>query len=184
MPPWTYPQPNVKIGKHTYHSPYLLLLKWFPDEKIVIGRYCSIADRVVISTGGQRRTDVAALYPLDAARTYRRTKPTVIGNDVWIGYGAMVVVGVTVGDGAIIATGAVVLSDVPPLAVVAGNPARVLHYRFSRSTVERLLRIAWWNWPETKIMANIDWFYRPIIDFVERFDSLPHDEVKDSSNTK
>jgi len=169
---------GVEIGRYTYFFPSLALLHWLPEEKIVIGKFCSIADRVVICTGGMRRTDTAALFPLDPSRAYRGTMNTTIGNDVWIGYGAMILGGVTVGDGAIIAAGSVVVADVPPFACVAGNPAKILRYRFSRGIVERLLRIAWWNWPEAEVWANIDWFYRPISEFVEHFDprSISEDE--------
>lgn len=89
--------------------------------------------------------DTAALYPLDARRAYR-TKHTRIGNDVWIGYHATIVGGAAVGDGAVIASHSVVFSDVPAFAVVAGNPATIVRYRFSRSIAERLLRIAWWDY--------------------------------------
>ncbi len=162
--------PAVQIGAYTYYPPDLVLKTWVPGERIIIGKYCSIAERVTICTGGMRRTDTAALFPLDVGRAYQTTKPTTIGNDVWIGFGAMVLGGATIGDGAIVASGAVVFSDVPPFAVVAGNPARVMRYRFSRPIVERLLRIAWWNWPHPVVLANVEWFYRPITEFVSQFD--------------
>lgn len=168
---------SLQIGEHTYFAYDFSLLTWFPGERIVIGKYCSIAAGVVICTGGMRRTDTAALYPFDVARAYRTTRNTKIGNDVWIGYGAMVVNGAQVGDGAIVASGSNVFSDVPPFAVVAGNPAQVLRYRFSKPVVARLLRIAWWNWPDAEVTANIDWFYRPINEFVDRFD--PQREAPD-----
>jgi virginiamycin A acetyltransferase len=72
---------------------------------------------------------------------------TVVGDDVWLGYSALVLPGVTIGPGAVVAAGSVVARDVPPYAVVAGNPARVVRSRFSEEDVERLLRAAWWNWP-------------------------------------
>ena len=72
---------------------------------------------------------------------------TVVGNDVWLGYEALVLPGVTIGDGAIVAAGSVVAADVPPYAIVAGNPARVVRRRYEDADVERLLRAAWWDWP-------------------------------------
>ena len=72
---------------------------------------------------------------------------TVVGHDVWLGYSALVLPGVTIGHGAVVAAGSVVARDVPPYAVVAGNPARVVRSRFSEEDVERLLRAAWWYWP-------------------------------------
>ena len=94
----------------------------------------------------------------------------MIGHDVWVGDGAVIGGGVHVGDGAVIATRAVVFADVPPYAIVAGNPARVLRYRFSRPAVEALLRIRWWDWPEDEIRRRLEWFFAPVQQFVERFD--------------
>lgn len=162
--------PWLQIGRGTYYGSDVVLKTWLPEERIIIGKYCSIGEHVVICTGGMRRTDIAALFPFDVSRTYQSTANTVIGNDVWVGFGAMVLGGAVVGDGTVIASGAVVFDAVPPFAVVAGNPARVLRYRFSRPVVESLLRIAWWHWPETQVRANVDWFYRPIAEFVAHFD--------------
>ena len=161
---------NAQIGRFTYFSPDLVLRTWVAGEKIIIGNYCSIADRVTICTGGMHRTDLAALFAFVAGRTYRGTKNTTIGNDVWIGSGALIMGGASVGDGAVVASGSAVFSDVPPFAIVAGNPAAIVRYRFSPPTVERLLRIAWWYWPNVKLFSNIEWFYRPITEFVEHFD--------------
>ena len=162
--------PTYEVGAYSYFHSDLDLRTYSLHERIVIGKFCSIGDRVVISAGGMRRTDLPALYPFDVERTYQATGNTTIGNDVLIGSGATIVGGTAVGDGAIIASGAVVLSDVPAFAVVAGNPATVIRYRFSRAVVKRLVRIAWWHWPIEKIFANVDWFYRPIHDFLEQFD--------------
>ena len=198
----------VILGKHSYYARYLGVAAWLPGEKIIVGDYCSLADQVIIMTGGNRRTDHAANYPVDIlslvpprpgfvarppvgispvvarrlgairaaipmlvpGRSYRSTRNTTIGNDVWVGYGAMLLGGANVGDGAVIAAGSVVFTDVPPYAIVAGNPAKVVRSRFSPQIVERLLRIQWWRWPEDRIRANLDWFHRPISEFVERFD--------------
>ena len=161
--------PWLQIGKHTYYGSDLTLKTWIPGERIIIGKYCSIAERVVICTGGMRRTDLAALYPFDLSRAYQSTQNTTIGNDVWIGYGAMII-GAVVGDGAIVASGSVVFSDIPPYAVAAGNPGQIIRYRFSQTVVQRLLKIAWWDWPDAKVMAERKWFYKPINEFVEQFD--------------
>jgi virginiamycin A acetyltransferase len=79
----------------------------------------------------------------------------IVGNDVWFGYGALVRGGVTIGHGAIIAAGAVVVKDVPPYSIVAGNPAQVVKKRFDDKTISRLLQIAWWDWDIEKINRNI-----------------------------
>jgi acetyltransferase-like isoleucine patch superfamily enzyme len=164
--------PALSLGRQTYYSPDLVLKTWLPGERIVIGRYCSIGERVIICTGGLRWTDRAALYPFDVTRWYQTTRTTTIGNDVWIGYGAMILNGATIGDGAIVAAGSVVFTDAPPFAVVAGNPARIVRYRFSKGVAERLKRIAWWNWTEREVSANAAWFERPIAEFLDRFDPL------------
>jgi virginiamycin A acetyltransferase len=80
--------------------------------------------------------------------------PICIGNDVWIGARSVVVSGVTIGDGAVIGAGAVVTSDIPPYAIVAGAPARVLKFRFPEAMRERLLELKWWDWPEDRIRRN------------------------------
>ena len=72
---------------------------------------------------------------------------TIVGHDVWLGYSALVLPGVRIGHGAVVAAASVVARDVPPYAIVAGNPARVVRSRFSEEDVERLLRAAWWDWP-------------------------------------
>ena len=84
----------------------------------------------------------------------------VIGNDVWIAAGAQVLHKVTVGDGAVIGGGAVVTKDVPPYAIVAGVPARIIKFRFDEKTIDELLDIKWWDWPEEIILANIDWMIK------------------------
>jgi acetyltransferase-like isoleucine patch superfamily enzyme len=198
----------VILGEHSYYARHLGVAAWLPDEKVIIGDYCSLADQVVIMTGGNRRTDQAANFPVDIlsvgqhrresslrepvgisptlarrlsairsiipllrpGRSYRSTRNTRIGNDVWVGYAAMILGGANVGDGAVVAAGSVVFSDVPPYAIVAGNPAKIVRSRFGPEIVESLLRIQWWCWPEEKIRSNLDWFHRPISEFVERFD--------------
>lgn len=88
-------------------------------------------------------------------------KPIIIGNGVWIGMRCLILDGVTIGDGAIVAAGAVVTKDVPPFAVVGGVPAKVLKYRFSPEIIERLLEIKWWNLPDEEITRVIDLFHKP-----------------------
>jgi acetyltransferase-like isoleucine patch superfamily enzyme len=160
----------LQIGRGTYTAPDILLKTWLPGERIVIGNYCSIADRVIILTGGARRTDLAALYPFDVTRSYRGTPNTRIDNDVWIGTAAIIIRGAHIGNGAVVAAGAVVTRDVPPFAVAAGNPATIKRHRFPPDIISSLQRIAWWNWPDDQIRRNIDWFYRPIEEFTSHFD--------------
>ena len=91
----------------------------------------------------------------------------VIGNDVWIGESARIMAGVHIGDGAVIAAGAVVTKDVAPYAIVGGVPAKVIKYRFSPEQIEELLKIEWWNWDEEKIRKHADEFDN-IESFIER----------------
>lgn len=98
----------------------------------------------------------------------RTSRLTVIGHDTWIGHGAMIKAGIRVGHGAIIGQGSVVTKDVPNYAIVAGNPARIIRYRFPDPIIEALLVIKWWNWSHEKIKANFKDFRGDIIPFVEK----------------
>lgn len=146
------------MGRGTYGNPRVLI--WGEDERICIGAFCSISDEVAIFGGGEHRMDWITTYPLRIAYSdefanrdgHPATKGhTRIGSDVWIGFRAMIMSGVSIGDGAVIGAGAVVARDVPPYAVVVGNPARVLRYRFSAEQIRCLLRIKWWLWDDDKI---------------------------------
>jgi acetyltransferase-like isoleucine patch superfamily enzyme len=155
--------PRVSVGRFTYGNPKLHV--WAQNERIEIGSFCSIADEVAIFGGGEHRTDWITTFPLRIAFAdpsagadgHPATKgATRIGNDVWLGYRAIVLSGVTIGDGAVIAAGAVVASDVPAYAIVAGNPARLVRLRFPEDVIVQLLRLSWWNWPLEKIRACTD----------------------------
>ncbi len=128
-----------------------------------IGKFCSIAahtrlnpgnhplDRVMLSHVGYR-SSAYGLGPDDPDFfKWRRASPVTLGHDVWIGHGAVVLPGVTVGTGAAVGAGTIVTKDVPPFAVVVGNPGRVLRYRFTAAVIANLQRIAWWDWPHQKI---------------------------------
>jgi acetyltransferase-like isoleucine patch superfamily enzyme len=162
---WSY-----EIGAYTFFAADLELRTYLPGERIVIGSYCSIGDQVLITTGGLHRVDVASTFPFRVIETYRSTANTTIGSDVWIGTRAMVRGGVTIGHGAVVGAGAVVFENVPPFAVVAGNPARLIRYRFSKAAIGRMLDIAWWAWPPLRVWTNVEWFYRPINEFLDHFD--------------
>lgn len=152
------------VGKYTYGSPDVFS---FADKtRLIIGSYCSISDRVTILLGGNHRLDWATTYPFsffpvdwpEAAgiKGHPASKgDIVIGNDVWIGFGAIILSGVTIGDGAVIGAGSVVSRDVSPYSVVAGNPAVQYRKRFSDPVITRLLKMRWWDWPEEKVRANI-----------------------------
>ena len=103
-------------------------------------------------------------------RFYKGSAQTIIGHDVWIGVGAYIGAGVSVGHGCVVGAKAVVTKNTPPYSVVVGNPARIVKLRFSPSEIERLLRLEWWNWPDEKVRSSIEWFYRPISDFLDHFE--------------
>jgi acetyltransferase-like isoleucine patch superfamily enzyme len=174
----TLTAPLLEYGRGTYWGPNTRFLKFLYHEKIIIGSFCSIGDDVVINSGGEHRTDLVSTWSFDemlyrrkdASRAYKHTRNTTIGHDVWVGHGAHICSGVQIGSGAVIGAKAVVFNDVPPYAVVIGNPATVVRYRFSQRTVERMLNIAWWDWPQEFIEDNMDWFYKPINEFLQKFD--------------
>jgi acetyltransferase-like isoleucine patch superfamily enzyme len=107
------------------------------------------------------------------------SKPMIFGSDVWVGYDSLII-GASVGHGAITMAGAVVTRDVPPYTVVGGNPAEVVRARFSKPIVDKLLDIRWWDWPVEKVRREIDWFRKPIGEFVEHFaEQLPPNSEED-----
>ena len=157
--PMVSKDPRVTVGRFTYGAPALWLTH--SHDRNEIGAFGSISLRVTIFGGGEHHTQRVSTYPLNLALgcseadkeldVLRPSRPTIIGNDVWIGAGATILSEVTIGDGAVIGAGAVVASDVPPYAVVYGNPAKVGRMRFEPHQVEALLRIRWWDWPIDRI---------------------------------
>jgi len=176
------PHCNVEMGRGTTSVPYIITSE--ESDRVKIGNYCSIGHGVIlvvhpghIPPKGFEEYRVAT-YPVARirrhgfSRKYYLPEPrnfVVIGNDVTLGANVIVLPGVKIGDGAIVGAGAVVAADVPPYAISAGVPARVLRYRYSDEQITKLLRIAWWNWDEKKIFDNMDWFYGRIDDFIRRF---------------
>lgn len=149
--------PQYRIGRGTYGD--LSVSSWGEGATLRIGNFTSISAGVRVFLGGEHRIDWVTTFPFnvlwDSARQYTghpRTKGDVlIGNDVWIGAEALISSGVTIGDGAVVGARAVVSRNVAPYAVVAGNPAVVVKYRFDEEVVKRLLELKWWDWPEAEI---------------------------------
>jgi chloramphenicol O-acetyltransferase type B len=149
--------PQYEIGRGTYGKPQIS--SWGEGATLRIGAFCSIASGVNIYLGGEHRTDWVTTYPFSVLwkvgkhiKGHPKTKgDVIIGNDVWIGAGAVILSGITVGNGAVIGAHAVVTIDVPPYAIVAGNPARIIKKRFDEETIKKLLRISWWDWKDIRI---------------------------------
>ncbi len=171
--------PNIEVGEFTYYDDpagpdafqerCVLYHYPFIGDRLVIGRFCALAEGVrFIMNGANHAMSGFSTYPFnifghgwergfDADSWTRENRgDTVVGNDVWIGSGAMIMPGVTIGNGAIVAARAVVARDVPPYAIVGGNPAETIRVRFDDATVKRLQAIAWWDWPVEKITRNLD----------------------------
>ena len=170
---------TISIGDYTYYDDPLgperfeehcVLYHFdFIGDRLEIGRYCAIAAETrFIMNGANHSMEGFSTFPFaifggvwrdnyDVAKLAGVNRgDTIVGNDVWIGTGATIMPGVRIGDGAVIGAKAVVGSDVPPYAVVVGNPARIVRIRFDEATIGRLLRIAWWDWPVDKVTRNID----------------------------
>jgi acetyltransferase-like isoleucine patch superfamily enzyme len=176
-----YDSSRLTMGRGSYGAP---LIPTFPgdDLNVRIGSFVSIAHDVVMMDGGNHRIDWVTVYPLrgclDLPGAFEDGHPAskgdiVIGNDVWIGRGARVLSGVTVGDGAVVGGYSVVSKDVRPYAIVVGNPAREVRRRFSDEQIGALLSIAWWNWPMEKIIENVAELSDPDIErFIARHQPL------------
>lgn len=158
IPTMTTEDPRISIGRYTYGGATFKL--WSESDRIEIGAFCSFAEGVLVFGGGEHRPDWVTTHPLRIAFNspgagqdgHPHSKgPTKIGNDVWVGHGAFILSGVQVGDGACIGAGALVARDVPPYSIIAGNPARLVRFRFSEEQIASLLEIRWWTWPVEQI---------------------------------
>ncbi|MFG0253641.1 MAG: CatB-related O-acetyltransferase, partial [Rhodopirellula sp. JB053] len=174
--------PRIEIGDFTYFghleelpdyasylAPFLFPLS---PERLVIGKFCQIAHGVrIITSSANHDMSGFSTYPFNNFRMSEQTTleeiqamfqvsapkgDTVIGNDVWIGMEAVVMPGVTIGDGAIVGARSVVTKDVAPYSIVTGNPAKPAHQRFDDEVIASLLQIRWWDWPTEWIESNLD----------------------------
>lgn len=167
----------VSVGRFTYGVPKI---RFCSDEKeaIKIGSFCSIAGGVTIFGGGEHRTDWMSTYPFNVflkedfkdINGHPATKGQVtIGNDVWIGSGATILSGVTIGDGAVIGTNAVVAKNVPPYAICAGNPAKLIRNRFSDEVIAKFSEMKWWDWDYEEIYEAVPLLQNEEIDKLWEF---------------
>lgn len=166
--PRFFPAGVVTVGKGTYGTLNIQSLYATPLEKLTIGNYVSIAPDVTFLLGVNHQVDTATTFPF-YTKLIRRSEidalskgPITIGDEVWIGTRAMIFSGVTVGKGAIIAAGALVTKDVPPYAIVGGNPAKIIRFRFQEDVIQILNTIHFADYDEAWIRQNIDLIYRKI----------------------
>ena len=154
----------VDIGDFTYGSPTFFVWSEKNICKLKIGKFCSIADGVEIYFGGEHNSDWITTYPFSTmfdsnlninSNAQKSKGDIIIGNDVWIGRGATILSGVTIGDGAVIGARSVVTKNVLPYAVVAGNPARFIRFRFTGEQIYELTLIKWWDWDYEKIAEYV-----------------------------
>jgi len=171
--------PNIIVGDYTMYNDFVNdpvlfeknnVLYHYPinHDKLIIGKFCSIAcgAKFLFNSANHTLSSLSTYpFPLffeewnlekkDVTKSWNNKGNIIIGNDVWIGYEAVILAGVTIGDGAIIGTRAVVTKDVPPYTIVGGIPAKPIKKRFSEEIISKLLDIQWWNWSDEKIAKNI-----------------------------
>jgi virginiamycin A acetyltransferase len=185
-------RPNIEVGDYTYYDDFkdptnfeknVLYHFDFIGDKLIIGKFCAIASGVkFIMNGANHESTPISTFPFAIFRNgwekindsehptgkFPYKGDTVIGNDVWVGYEATIMPGVKIGDGAVIASKAVVTKDVPPYTIVGGNPAKLIRKRFDNDSAARLQKIAWWNWTAEKITANLQLINSADIDALEK----------------
>lgn len=173
----TVKNPQIDVGDYTYYDDpdnsedferNVLYLFPFVGDRLVIGRFCAIARGVrFIMNGANHPMSGFSTYPFNifgggwervapAPGTLPHKGDTVVGNDVWIGFEALIMPGVRIGDGAIVAARSVVASDVEPYAIVGGNPARPLRKRFPADVIDELLEIRWWDWDAAHVTQHLE----------------------------
>lgn len=171
--------PNIEVGDYTMYNDFVHepidfeknnVLYHYPvnKDKLKIGKFCSVAcGAKFLFTSANHTMKSLSTYPFpiffeewgldgkDISNAWDNRGDIVIGNDVWIGYEAVILSGVTIGDGAIIGTRAVVTKDVPPYTIVGGVPAKPIRKRFDDETIKKLEEVRWWNWDDEKIRQSI-----------------------------
>lgn len=164
----------IRVGRGTYGVTRNTFHGLSSRVSVEIGNFCSIATDARIVCLAGHPTDLPSTYPFRTLMFNPRAGnqdavcrgPVRIGHDVWIGTAALILDGVSIGSGAVIAAGAVVTKDVEPYAIVGGNPARVVRHRFPPDVVEALLEIAWWNWPDERIRRFEPHLYGDVAAFI------------------
>ena len=170
---------NIEIGDYTIYNDFIHdprefqknnVLYHYPinKDRLIIGKFCSIAcgAKFLFNSANHKMASLSTYtFPLffeewglkkeNVAQAWDQKEDIMIGNDVWIGYEAVILSGVTIGDGAVIGCRAVVTKDIPPYTIVGGVPAKPIRKRFDEETIKELQKIKWWDWPEEKITEKI-----------------------------
>jgi acetyltransferase-like isoleucine patch superfamily enzyme len=184
------------IGRYSYGAIKIVGGK----SKLYIGNFCSIAAGCTIFLGAEHLPTRVTTYPFCAISRMKRVPQNwgggeisghpaskgdvIIGSDVWIGRNATILSGITIGDGAVIGANSVVTKNVLPYAIVAGNPARFIRYRFSQEEIDQLIQIAWWNWDDKTIIKAIPLLLSEDISlFIQRYGST-HSYVQTRHSNK
>ena len=167
--------PQIQVGDYTYSAGTPNLISYLSTDVIVIGKFCSLANGAIIFGGGEHRVDWTTTYPFRVAFDMEGKNedghpsskgPTVVGNDVYLGYQAIILSGVRVGNGAVIGAGAVVTQNVPDYAIMGGNPARIIKMRMTATQIGEMLKIKWWDWPIEEIKKAVPYLCS---DDIQRF---------------
>lgn len=190
----TIKSPNILVGDFTYYDDpedsegferNVLYHFDFIGDKLIVGKFCAIARGVkFIMNGANHKLSGISTYPFQIfGNGWEEVTPqsgdlpykgdTVVGNDVWIGYETLIMPGVKIGDGAIISSRSVVTSDVEPYTIVGGNPARLLKRRFCETDTQRLIKLAWWDWPVDQITLHLKKIVSSDISALETIEGYP-----------
>lgn len=180
--------PNIIVGDYIIYNDFVNdptqfeknnVLYHYPinQDRLIIGKFCSIAcgAKFLFNSANHTLKFLSSYtFPLffeewgldkkNVASAWDNKGDIIIGNDVWIGYEAVIMAGVHIGDGAVIAARAVVTKDVPPYTIVGGTPARKIRMRFEEETIARLQQIQWWNWPVEKIRQSLPYIMEGTVD--------------------
>lgn len=183
--------PNIEVGDYTMYNDFVAdpcdfqknnVLYHYPinHDRLVIGKFCSIAcGAKFLFTSANHAMQSLSTYPFplffeewgldraDVTQAWDNKGDIVVGSDVWIGFEAVILSSVTIGDGAVIGARAVVTKDVPPYTIVGGVPAKPIRKRFSDETIERLEALRWWDWPSERIERNIPFIQAGRLDQIE-----------------
>ena len=159
----------TRIGYKSYDN-NALVYRW-SDAPLIIGKYCSISYNVrFIMDEGNHTSNIISSYPFKTNKSKQKNPGIIVGNDVWIGMNAIIMYGVSIGDGATIAAGSVITKDVAPYTIVGGVPAKRIKEKCTHEEAIKMQQIAWWNWNSDIIMDRIQDFNLPYTDFINKYE--------------